>query len=304
MLSLYKLEIFAAVVQEGSFSAAAKRLFITQPAVSQHIQDLETVLGTTLINRHRRGAVLTEAGRTLYDYTSKILELVAQAEAAVTDVERLASGQITIGATPGISSYLLPEWVSKFRQRFPNLAISLQTNITTDIANGVTNNSLNLGFVEGELDGVATQHLGRLILREIVLLVVLHPNHPLAQRASILPESLNNQPLLTRQPHSRTRVWIDSLLARYQIKPQIVGEYDNLEAIKQSVLANTGITILPDYSIEREVSMGLLKALPLDGVALSREITLLWDKRHPFTPVARAMLNHLQEQFPNIRTIL
>jgi DNA-binding transcriptional LysR family regulator len=114
MLSLYKLEIFAAVVHAGSFSAASDRLFMTQPAVSQHIQTLEASLGTTLFVRGRRGVSLTPAGESLYGYTLQILRLVAEAESAVTDVENLAEGQIQIGATPGLTSTWCPNGYKVF----------------------------------------------------------------------------------------------------------------------------------------------------------------------------------------------
>ncbi len=107
MLNLHKLEIFATVVRVGSFSAAAEQLLMTQPAVSQHIQDLEASLGTRLFERGRRGVTLTAAGEKLHDYTRTILQLVSEAENAVTDVEHLTSGEIVVGATPGVSVYLL-----------------------------------------------------------------------------------------------------------------------------------------------------------------------------------------------------
>lgn len=304
MLSLYKLEIFVAVVQEGSFSGAAKRLFITQPAVSQHIHDLEASLGTKLINRHKRGAVLTDAGETLYGYTKRILELVADAEAAVIDVEKLASGQLSVGATPGISSYLLPEWVGGFRERFPNLAVSIQTAVTTDIVAGVMNSTHQLGFVEGELESHTSRYLGRLALQKIELALVVSPSHAWANQESVSIYELQDQPFVVRQPQSRTRVWQDNLMSKFQVKPRIVGEFDNLEAIKQAIQSNLGVGILPVYSIHRELKAGFLCELSLHEVELARQMSLLWDKRHPLTPIARAFLGYLQASFPAIKPLI
>ncbi len=109
MLDLHKLNIFAAVARTGSFSAAAEQLLLSQPAVSQHVHDLEAGLGTRLFERGRRGVMLTPAGAQLYDYAQAIFRLVAEAESAVTDVANLAAGQLAVGATPGVSVYLLPE---------------------------------------------------------------------------------------------------------------------------------------------------------------------------------------------------
>ena len=114
MLDLHKLDIFATVARTGSFSAAAEQLLLSQPAVSQHVHDLEASLGTRLFARGRRGVTLTPAGVQLHDYTQAIFRLVAEAESAVTDVANLAAGQLAIGATPGVSVYLLPEPIQEF----------------------------------------------------------------------------------------------------------------------------------------------------------------------------------------------
>jgi len=209
MLSLYKLEIFGTVVQVGSFSGAAQRLFMTQPAVSQHIQDLEKQLGTALFLRGRRGVTLTPAGNTLYDYTQRILQLVAEAESAVTNVQHLDSGQINIGATPGVSVYLLPEWIGAFRTLYPQLNVSIQTATTTEIADAVLEHQLDIGFVEGELETIASKRLGSLVLRPVDLFVVVSGAHPWQKRERVTLGELDEQPFITRQPGSRTRAWVD-----------------------------------------------------------------------------------------------
>lgn len=304
MLSLYKLEIFAAVVQTGSFSAAAQRLYMTQPAVSQHIQDLEASLGTALFTRGRRGVTLTPAGDKLYEYTRNILRLVAEAESEVTNVENISSGQISIGATPGVSVYLLPEWLRGFRDKFPNLNIAVQTSITTDHVSSVLDHTLDIGFVEGELDRVQRKGLGFLGLRPVNLLVIVGAGHPWSQREAVTLDMLNDQPFITRQPNSRTRVWMDTLFAEHGVTPRIVAEFDNQEAIKQAIMSNMGVTILPDYAVVHEKIAGLLFTLSVQDVNLQRELKLIYDAGAPFSPIARALLVHLSGLFPQIKTIL
>ncbi|MBL8120019.1 MAG: LysR family transcriptional regulator, partial [Anaerolineae bacterium] len=133
MLDLYKLHIFSVVAETGSFSAAAERLYMTQPAVSQHIKELEGGLGRTLFQRGWRGVKLTAHGEILQRYTGEIFALVAEAERALTDVEQLSSGRVRVGATPGVGVYLAPEWVQQFRSRYPQLTVALQTGVTASI---------------------------------------------------------------------------------------------------------------------------------------------------------------------------
>lgn len=300
MLSLYKLEIFLAVVEEGTFSGAAKRLFMTQPAVSQHIQDLEASLGATLFNRHKRGAVLTPTGIKLYEYTRQILYIVAEAENAVTNVERLQNGQLTLAATPGISVYLLPEWLGGFRNKYPNLTVSLQTGTTTEVVSSLLGRGADLGFVEGELPSNPNENVGQVVLQPIALYVVVGKDHAWRTRETLPVALLHGQPFITRQVGSRTRTWIDATLARYGVKPRIVGEFDNPEAIKQAVLSNIGLTILPDYVVRHEINQKMLYALPLEDVKLERQMSLVWDKRQQFNPITRAFLAYLRGFFPHL----
>lgn len=302
MLSLYKLEIFAAVVQEGSFSSAATRLYMTQPAVSQHVQDLEAMLGTKLFDRKRRGVHLTPSGETLYAYTRRILQLVAEAEAAVTDVENLAEGQLNISATPGISGYLLPEWVSAFRARYPNLGVGLRTDVTQQVVGDVLSHQADLGFIEGELGTSPNEALAIQILSDIDMVIVVSPQHEWAKRSSVTLNALNEQTLITRQTGSKTRSWLDSTLARYGVKPRIIGEFDSPEAIKQAIMSGTCLAILPDYSVRREVGAGLLISLKVSDVELQRQMSLIWDKRQAMSAIGRAFIHYLSQQFPSLAT--
>ncbi|NJN84020.1 MAG: LysR family transcriptional regulator, partial [Caldilineaceae bacterium] len=178
MLDLYKLEIFDIVVEAGSFSAAAERLLLTQPAVSQHIQDLEAGLGAKLFSRGRRGVTLTPAGETLRGYARAIFHLLAEAENAVTDVNQLASGNVTVAATPGVSVYLLPEWVQSFRSAHPNLSVTIQTSITPQILTDLATGKMDFGLIEGELEDTVDERIGVLELEEVEQLVVVGPTHP------------------------------------------------------------------------------------------------------------------------------
>ena len=304
MLSLYKLEIFAAVVGAGSFSAAAQRLYMTQPAVSQHIQDLEHSLGIALFIRGRRGVTLTAAGETLFDYTERILRLVAEAEGQVTNVEHLSSGQLTLGATPGVSTYLLPDWLYGFREKYPQLNIALQTSVTSDNISGVMDHKLDIAFVEGELEKLHRKGLANVILRPVDMVVAVGQGHLWSKRDSVTIDMLNEQAFITRQPNSRTRIWVDNVLEAHKVHPRIVGEFDNQEAIKHAVMSNMGVTILPDYTIEREHAAGLIRTLPVEGLVLQRQLKLIYDETMPFTPVARALLLYLSEFFPSLRELV
>jgi DNA-binding transcriptional LysR family regulator len=298
MLSLYKLEIFNAVADAGSFSAAADHLLLTQPAISQHIQDLEAATGTQLFKRGRRGVQLTPAGELLLDYTRRILQLVSEAENAVTDIEHLAGGQIRIGATPGVGGYVLPGWVQSFQQRYPQVLTSLRTDTTPQITEHLLNHTLDIGVVEGEW--VENWQIEKVVLQQIDHFVIVQAEHPWVAKQVIPMQALQKQPFITRSPGSQTRAWLDSIMALHGITLNIVAEFDNPEAIKQAVNAGMGITILPDYTVRHEQQLGMLCALPVQDADLQRTMKLIWERHTPFKPVMRAFVTHLAIRFPQL----
>lgn len=304
MLNLYKLEIFTYVVEEGSFSAAAERLLMTQSGVSQHIQDLEAALGTQLFIRGRRGVTLTTAGKRLYEYTQRILALVAEAENAVTNVEQLAAGLVQLGATPGVGVYVLPEWIQTFRARYPNLTVQLQTKTTPAIVTDLRAGRLALGIIEGELDEEVAQEIGVHPLQAIEQLVVVGPRHPFWGRESVAVEELSGQTFIMRQPGSQSRIWLDQMLQAYGIKARIGAEFDNVESIKRSVALGNGLTILPEYAVRDEQEYGVLRSVSIANQPFVRIVKLVWDKRRYFSPVTRSLLAHLQGCFPALGEVL
>jgi DNA-binding transcriptional LysR family regulator len=298
MLDLYKLEIFMRVVEEGSLSSAAARLLMTQPGVSQHVADLERSLGRALFVRSPRGVRLTDAGQTLYDYAQRIARLAAEAEVAVMDVSQVAAGAATVGATPGIGVYVLAEWVQSFHTRYPNLTITLQTEITPRIVEAILARRLDVGIVEGELPDDDTPGLGRHDLAPLEHFVIVGPKHPWWARAEVALGDLGGQTLITRQRGSQTRVWLDALLAQQGVSVRIGAEFDHVESIKRAVMAGTALTILPDYAVRDEVSMGLLRCLTIADHPLQRTLKVVWPTARPLSPVARAFLRHLAARFP------
>lgn len=304
MLDLYKLQIFSIVVQEGSFSAAGERLYITQSAVSQHIKELEASLGRQLFQRGWRGVKMTPHGEILYRYTGEIFALVAQAENALTDINHLSEGRTSIGATPGIGVYLAPEWVQRFREYHPQLTVALQTGITSKIVTDVLANRLEIGFIEGELDDKQSPRLSSLVLEEIEQQVVVGFKHPFWKRDHLTLDDLHQKAFIVRQASSQSRIWLEQTLHQHSIEPVIGAEFDNLESIKRSVALGTCLTILPDYVVQKEVEENLLCLIPIVGKPLARSLKLIWDADYHFSPITRAFLKQLQTDYPALESLV
>jgi len=300
MLNLNKLEIFAVVVRAGSFSAAAEQLLMTQPGVSQHIQDLEASLGTRLFVRGRRGVTLTPAGEKLAEYTRTIFRLLAEAERAVTDVEHLAAGELQLGATPGVSAYLLPEAIQELHTRYPNLTVMVQTSTTPEILAELRAGRMQIGFIEGELSESIDPHIAVQPLESVAQRVVVGRRHPWWGEASVEFECLGEQVLITRQRHSQTRIWLDGLLRARGIHPRIGAEFDNMESIKRAVANGKGVAILPTYAVQAELEGGVLWSPEVENPSLQRMLKLVWNRDRPFTPVAGAWLRCAARYLPDV----
>jgi len=295
MLSLYKLEVFNTVAAEGSFSRAAKRLLLTQPAVSQHIRDLESALGQQLFARGNRGVTLTPAGELLLDYTRCILRMLSEAENALTAFNVHSSGPLTIGATPGVGVYLLPGWIQQFRRRYPEIKAVLRTGSTSQIADEVRDGRLDFGLIEGEL--FPDPPLQVLPFQNIELRLIVSEGHPLARLPTVAITDLDRQAFIARPISSHTRQWTDQLFAQNGVTPEVVAEFDNPEAILQAVAAGLGVSLLPEWTLPPG-SSGILRAIPVAGASLQRTLKLLWNDILPFRPPSQAFLSHLVELYP------
>ena len=296
MLSIYKLSVFTTVARAGSFSQAAKILYLTQPAISQHINALEKQLGTSLFQRKQRGVQLTHAGETLLEYAQKILWLTQAAESATTNIENIQDGTLHLGATPSASIYLLPDWMSDFHQAYPSINFSLETDTTSKIISEIKSQSIELGILEGEI--TSDSSLNVVLLKDTELLVVIPPDHAWSELDSLSIRSLADEPFISRRIGGQTRRWVNRLLADYEITPQIAFEFDDPESIKRAVIRKMGVSILPACAVQSEIKQKLLVTLPLQERILKRQLKCVWSSEYPLSAIARAFLKMLSENFP------
>jgi DNA-binding transcriptional LysR family regulator len=303
MLDLHKLRVFNEVVQAGSFSEAAERLYLTQSAVSQHIRDLEVRLGQRLFDRGRRGVRLTLAGERLQGYSDRILRLLAEAETALMHVDQIDAGRLSLGATPGVGVYLAPDWVQAWRLRRPQIQVTLKTGITDEIVADVRAGRLDFGLIEGELSAPVMEQMQALPLDEIEQLAVVGFKHPYWDRQALSVDDLNGQTLIVRQPGSQSRIWLDQTLRSHAVQVTIAAEFDSLESIKRAVAVGQCLAILPPYAFQSEIAQGLLRALPIGPPGLSRTLRLIWDEARPLNAIARAFLAELADRYPAVKAV-
>jgi len=293
-MTLRQLESFLAVAREGSFTRAAKRIHLSQPTLSERIRDLETEMGKQLFSRRRRQVTLTEAGRVLEPYAAQIVAASESATQAMSALDGLRHGSLTIGAstTPGI--YVLPRIIGRFRARHPGIALTLRIANSRTIEERVRAGHLDLGVVGGHVLGAGERCLTAGLLDELVLVVAR--GHPWAKRRSIDVTRFSQQPILMREEGSATRYVTERALQKAGVQCRAAMEFDHTEAIKQAVMAGLGVALVSVHAVRGEVAARKLVALRVRGLALRRHFHVIHAEGHPVSPSAQAFVRLLESR--------
>lgn len=259
-----RLQVFYTVAKLLSFTKAADTLHMTQPAVTFQIRQLEDHFNTRLFDRTHNRVSLTEAGQIAYQYGERIFELYAELDNAIKELTGDISGALTVGASTTIAEYMLPALLGTFKAQHPDVNLRLKVSNTEGIVSMVENNIIDLGVVEAP---VTNKNLIVEMCRMDELVAVLAPGHPLAGKTSIEAKTFFDYPFICREEGSGTREVIMEYLEEQGIDRHHLNECLELgssESIKGAVEANMGTSILSRTSLDKEVALGRLVAIPLD----------------------------------------
>ncbi len=274
-MNLRQLAIFLTVCELGSMSAAAKKLYMTQPAISQTILDLEADLDIALFDRINKKIILTYPGEVLRTYSKRILTLVEEAEHTMKDMANMKSGRLLIGASTTIGIYLLPDIIGKFRETHSNIDISYVIDNTNAIEEMVLDNQVDIGLVEGLIhskDIVAKHYV------EDELYVICSSNHLLSNKKEVEMAELIKEDIIIREKGSGTREVFEKVMATYHFHYQYKHVFNNTEAIKKAVEANIGIAIVSKAALKDELQSQKIVRLVVKDVQFKRSFHTIYHK--------------------------
>lgn len=297
--SLDQLRIFQAIAEQGSFKRAAESLYISQPAVSLQIQNLEAALGMPLFDRSGRKAELTEAGRLFLEYTHRVLVLCDESRRAIIDLQELKGGTLVLGASQTTGTYLMPRLIGQFRQQYPEVGVRLHVLSTRRTAYGVAEGKLDLGIVGGEVPPELTTRLRVDSYAEDELVLIVPATHALAEVKSISHHDLYKLKFIALDPASTTRKVIDEVLQRFGIEVASLAvemELSSIEAIKNAVQAGLGAAFVSVIAVEKELRLGALCRVAVEGLIIRRSLCLL---THTQRYESRASRVFRQQILPN-----
>jgi DNA-binding transcriptional LysR family regulator len=254
-MDLQRMRVFQAVADEGSFSRAARALFLSQPAVTQHVHALEAELGVPLFDRLGRRIALTAAGAALAQRVPEILNLVSTAEVAAREAGGEASRTLRLGVSETLATYVLPPLLGELEQRLPHAELRLTVGDSAELLGTLLNNTIELAFWLRE---AAHPQLQQTLLASEPLVWILPPDDPLARAPSLPASAWQERRLILRTRNSAARRVIQAMLEHANAFPRHVLEMDNLEAIKRAVEVGFGVSIAPRSAVEREMRAGSL----------------------------------------------
>jgi DNA-binding transcriptional LysR family regulator len=272
-----RLQVFHAVAKHLSFTKAADALFMTQPAVTFQIRQLEEYFNTRLFDRAQGRISLTAAGVVALEYADRILGLSAELDSRLKEISGQMGGPLLIGASMTVAEFLLPPVLGEFKARFPAVLPRLFVANSEMVQARVAERTLDLGFIEGE------SHLASLVTDvccDDELRAVCAPSHPLATLHSVSPKALLEHAYAGREPGSGTREVIDSYLQKHGVAPdalQVVMELGSPEALKRLIGTGLGFTIMSRAVAATEVTLGQLVQIPLSPPLL-RQMAVVYAK--------------------------
>jgi DNA-binding transcriptional LysR family regulator len=291
-LNLHHLAVFEAVAGHGNVTAAAATLMISQPAVSKQIKLLEKALGTRLMERGRRGILLTEAGRVLAAYAGKISALSEQAESAVADLQSLRRGSLTVAASPTIGTYLLPQVLVRYRLKYPGIRLKVEIEQSAALYRRFhDNDQIDVGLTEVEPNG--DQYTFHVFMRDEYQ-VIVPPGHALARRRSANIEEFVAAGLILRDSDSPGGSFAEQALRQAGLRVAPFLRLNSTEAIKEAVAAGLGVAIVSGLAVRSDMALKRLAVVPLRGLTLRRPLYRVTRPSKPQSKAATAFLYMLK----------
>jgi DNA-binding transcriptional LysR family regulator len=288
--TLRQLRTFLAVADNRSFSVAAERLFVTQPAVSKHIKELEERLGAPLFDRGGRLS-LTVAGYALLERAQQARGLMEALELVLEEAGDARGGHLELGAS-SVWEYILPPLMGQFQSQYPEVSMGLKVSNSEQIAALVSGREVHLGFVGARTDD---KSLEAIAVAEDELLVIAPPGHPLAGGCAVSPGSLHRQVFIQRDRDSATAQLSKQYFRELGVDPHVVMELGSDEAVKATVQQGYGLAMVSAFSVSQEVLSGTLGVVVLNAPPCVRRLYAIKDATRKPSKIQELFLLHVSD---------
>ena len=276
--TLQQLRILKAVATEKNFTKAAAILYVSQPSLSKQIKILEKNLDTLLINRERNKISLTENGKVFLQYSERILALCEESCRALIDLRNGDRGNLTVGASQTIGTYLMPRILALFAQNYPQIDLKVQVNSTRTIAKNIIKREIDIAVVGGE---VADDLKKNLTIQPFVydeLSLIISKSHPFAKKKKINKEDLYCLDFITLNSNSTIKKFIDNILIQNQIETKqlkTILQLNSIEGIKTAVSLGLGAAFVSSSAIEKEIQLETIATIKIENITINRKLSII-----------------------------
>jgi DNA-binding transcriptional LysR family regulator len=291
-MQIESLKVFCDLAETESFTKAAQINGVTQSAVSQQISSLERVFNSLLIERSKKKFRLTREGQVLYDFGKQIIQTYESLHSQLQELKDVISGTIRIATIYCIGLHDLPPYIKKFMKIHPTVNVHVEYRRDNQVYEDVLGNVVDLGLVaypakDGRLEIVP--------LHKDTLVLICHPQHPLARQKMVKLKALAGQKLVGFEPDIPTRKAIDKILREYGARVNYVMEFDNIETVKRAVEIDAGISIVPQSTVIQEVANQTLNALQIEDGKFCRPLAAIYKRNKVLSPAMKQFLTLLKE---------
>jgi DNA-binding transcriptional LysR family regulator len=276
-----------------NFSKTAEKNLISQSAVSQQLAQLELIHKCQLINRKKRPIELTKAGQLFYQAAKDILERHEQLKNELKMLQKNSVSRINIAAIFSIGMHTLPDYVKKFMVSYPNVNVHIEYFSADRIYELVMAGDVDIGLVAVPK---RDKRLEVYDFEDELLVLACSPKHPLAYESQIDIHRLQFERFIAFEKDVPTRIWIDSILERYNISVRPVMEFDNIETVKRAVEINSGVSILPRTALLQELGSGTIKAINFSNERFVRPTGIIVRKGKILSQTGRYFIELLRKK--------
>ncbi len=291
-ITLKQMTILEAVVKHHSHTNAAKELFMTQPAVSMQVKQIEIQIGLPLFERNGKQLFLTEAGEEILRCAKNVRQQLEEAELMIEELKGLKRGKLhlTMAST---ANYFAPQLIAAFHHQYPNAQVTLDVTNRTGLLHALENNSTDMVIMgkppeDRKLTGIP--------FMENPLVVIAPPAHPLSKRNHTIPlQELADEPFIVREHDSGTRIAAERFFAMHDLTLIAGMEMNRSEAIKQAVMAELGLGIVSLHTIEMELTLQRLVVLPVEDFPIMRQWYMVHRTGKRFAAIPNAFKNYVLE---------
>nr|YP_009059252.1 transcription regulator of rubisco operon [Eunotia naegelii]YP_009059322.1 transcription regulator of rubisco operon [Eunotia naegelii]AHI51199.1 transcription regulator of rubisco operon [Eunotia naegelii]AHI51269.1 transcription regulator of rubisco operon [Eunotia naegelii] len=276
--TLQQLRIFKAIATEKNFTKAAEVLYVSQPSLSKQIKTLEKNLDILLINRESNRISLTENGKVFLQYSERILALCEESCRALIDLKNGDRGNLTVGASQTIGTYLMPRVLALFAQNHHQIDLKVQVNSTRIIAKNVINREIDIAVVGGEIPDELKKNLTVEHFVEDELSLIISKSHPFAKKKKINKDDLYHLNFITLNSNSTIRKFIDNILIQNQIETnqfKIIMQLNSIEGIKTAVSLGLGAAFVSSSAIEKEIELKTIEILTIENIKITRTLSII-----------------------------